>query len=100
MANDNEELTYTPPLIGPGHSSTTITDKISEVVLTKRTPLEWFVLFGIGFLGTMSLMFALSYLVVRGIGIWGVNVPVAWGFAIVNFVWWIGIGHAGTLISA
>ena len=46
------------------------------------------------------LMFALAYLLVRGIGIWGVNVPVAWGFAIVNFVWWIGIGHAGTLISA
>ena len=38
--------------------------------------------------------------VVRGVGVWGVNIPVAWGFAIVNFVWWIGIGHAGTLISA
>ena len=36
----------------------------------------------------------------RGVGIWGINIPVAWGFAIVNFVWWIGIGHAGTLISA
>ncbi|MFO0841468.1 MAG: hypothetical protein U0797_03575 [Gemmataceae bacterium] len=36
----------------------------------------------------------------RGVGIWGVNAPVGWGFAIVNFVWWIGIGHAGTLISA
>jgi len=33
-------------------------------------------------------------------GIWGINIPVGWGFAIVNFVWWIGIGHAGTLISA
>src|SRR5207249_1558609 len=41
-----------------------------------------------------------SYLLVTGVGIWGVNIPVAWGFAIVNFVWWIGIGHAGTLISA
>ncbi len=36
----------------------------------------------------------------RGVGIWGINIPVAWGFAIINFVWWIGIGHAGTLISA
>jgi Ni/Fe-hydrogenase subunit HybB-like protein len=46
------------------------------------------------------LMYALSYLLVRGVGIFGVNVPVGWGFDIVNFVWWIGIGHAGTLISA
>jgi molybdopterin-containing oxidoreductase family membrane subunit len=43
---------------------------------------------------------ALAYLIVKGTGIWGINVPVGWGFAIINFVWWIGIGHAGTLISA
>ena len=43
---------------------------------------------------------ALTWLLAKGVGIWGVNVPVAWGFAIINFVWWIGIGHAGTLISA
>src|SRR5690242_10524967 len=100
MAEDNTELTYTPPLVGPGHTYTTITEKISNLVLTAKTPLEWFGLFAIGFLGTMALLFALAFLLVRGIGIWGVNVPVAWGFAIVNFVWWIGIGHAGTLISA
>src|SRR2546429_729984 len=45
-------------------------------------------------------LYAIAYLLVVGVGIWGINVPVAWGFAIVNFVWWIGIGHAGTLISA
>ncbi len=39
-------------------------------------------------------------LFMKGTGIWGLNIPVAWGFAIINFVWWIGIGHAGTLISA
>ncbi len=43
---------------------------------------------------------AVGYLLFKGIGIWGINIPVGWGFAIVNFVWWIGIGHAGTLISA
>jgi molybdopterin-containing oxidoreductase family membrane subunit len=49
----------------------------------------------------MNLLFvAVAHLLMNGIGIWGVNVPVAWGFAIINFVWWIGIGHAGTLISA
>ena len=52
------------------------------------------------FLLTMMLLFAIGYLFVKGVGIWGVNIPVGWGFAIVNFVWWIGIGHAGTLISA
>jgi Ni/Fe-hydrogenase subunit HybB-like protein len=48
----------------------------------------------------MGFMYAVTYLLLAGVGIWGVNIPVAWGFAIVNFVWWIGIGHAGTLISA
>ena len=48
----------------------------------------------------MILTAAVSYLFLRGVGIWGINIPVAWGFAIVNFVWWIGIGHAGTFISA
>lgn len=100
MREEVEETVYTPPLIGPGHDYRSLTEKISGVVLTTKTPLEWFALAGIGFLGTMMLMFAISVLLVRGIGIWGVNIPVAWGFAIVNFVWWIGIGHAGTLISA
>ncbi|MBP7148353.1 MAG: polysulfide reductase NrfD [Acidobacteria bacterium] len=48
----------------------------------------------------MLLLFAAGYLLLKGVGIWGLNVPVAWAFAITNFVWWIGIGHAGTLISA
>ena len=46
------------------------------------------------------MLFAIGYLFIKGVGIWGINIPVGWGFAIVNFVWWIGIGHAGTLISA
>src|SRR5215472_15466678 len=100
MREEVEETVYTPPLIGPGHDYRSLTDKISGIVLTAKTPIEWFVLFGIGFAGTMMLMLALSVLFVRGVGIWGINIPVAWGFAIVNFVWWIGIGHAGTLISA
>ncbi len=49
---------------------------------------------------SISLRLAVCYLFLKGVGIWGINIPVAWGFAIINFVWWIGIGHAGTLISA
>src|SRR4029078_5698526 len=87
-------------LIEAGYTFGTITDKISAIVLTRRTPLEWLAGFGLSFLLTMLLLFSVSYLLVKGIGIWGVNIPVAWGFGIINFVWWIGIGHAGTLISA
>ncbi|MBI4476225.1 MAG: polysulfide reductase NrfD [Acidobacteria bacterium] len=89
-----------PPVIAPGHTFGSVTDKISSIVLTRRTPFAWFVGFGIAFLLAMVLFFSITYLLVRGVGIWGINVPVAWGFAIINFVWWIGIGHAGTLISA
>jgi molybdopterin-containing oxidoreductase family membrane subunit len=94
------EAAEVAPLIGPGHSFTTVTDKISAVVLTERTPRWWFVGFGVSFLLALVLLQAIGYLVLAGTGIWGVNRPVGWGFAIVNFVWWIGIGHAGTLISA
>jgi Ni/Fe-hydrogenase subunit HybB-like protein len=87
-------------IIGPGHTYATVTDKISSIVLTRKWSLHWLVGFGISFMLVMLLMVAVTYLFIEGIGIWGVNIPVAWGFAIINFVWWIGIGHAGTLISA
>ncbi len=88
------------PIIGGGYTLTTITSKISSIVLTRGVSRKWYVGFGISFVLVMVLMFSISWLLVKGIGIWGVNVPIAWGFAIANFVWWIGIGHAGTLISA
>jgi molybdopterin-containing oxidoreductase family membrane subunit len=77
-----------------------VTDKISAIVLGKRAPWGWWVGFAISFALTMLLLYAVAELLVVGIGIWGINIPVGWGFAITNFVWWIGIGHAGTLISA
>jgi Ni/Fe-hydrogenase subunit HybB-like protein len=89
-----------PPVIGPGQSFASVTEKISSIVLTGRLRLGWLGGLAIGFLLTLALGAAVTYLLVRGVGIWGINIPVAWGFAIVNFVWWIGIGHAGTLISA
>ncbi|MGH7202133.1 MAG: NrfD/PsrC family molybdoenzyme membrane anchor subunit [Planctomycetaceae bacterium] len=88
------------PFVKPGHSMGSVTDKISSIVLRRRPPLGWYVGFGISFLLVMLLFYAITWLFIEGIGIWGVNVPVAWGFAIINLVWWIGIGHAGTLISA
>jgi molybdopterin-containing oxidoreductase family membrane subunit len=87
-------------VIAPGHTFSTVTDKISAIVLTQKFGPGWMAGVGICMLLVMALTGAVAYLFARGVGIWGVNVPVAWGFAIVNFVWWVGIGHAGTFISA
>jgi molybdopterin-containing oxidoreductase family membrane subunit len=89
-----------PPLVGPGYTMASVSDKISSVVLTQPTPRAWFVGMAISFALTMLLIVTIVALLVRGVGLWGINIPVAWAFAIINFVWWIGIGHAGTLISA
>jgi Ni/Fe-hydrogenase subunit HybB-like protein len=92
--------TGAPPVIAPGHTFSTVTDKISAIVLNRRTPLGWWLGFGAAFSLAGLLFVSLTYLVVEGIGIWGNNIPVGWAFDITNLVWWIGIGHAGTLISA
>ena len=88
-----------PPVVAPGHSPGSVTDQITAVVLNE-TPRWWWVGFGFSFLLVLVLLQALTKLLFEGTGIWGLNIPVGWGFAIINFVWWIGIGHAGTLISA
>jgi Ni/Fe-hydrogenase subunit HybB-like protein len=89
-----------PPIIAPGHTFGSVTDKISSIVLTRKTPIGWWLGFLLSFGILNVLLLSIGYLLVKGVGIWGVDIPVGWGFAIVNFVWWIGIGHAGTLISA
>jgi molybdopterin-containing oxidoreductase family membrane subunit len=88
------------PLVGPGHTFGSVTDRISTMVLQRRTPLGWWLGFATGFGLLQLLLIAVGFLLFKGIGVWGPNVPVGWGFDIINFVWWIGIGHAGTLISA
>ena len=89
-------------VIGPGHDYGSVTDEIGGVVFRPflKTPRQMFIGFAFAFLLVNLLMIAVTWLFVRGVGVWGIDMPVAWGFAIVNFVWWIGIGHAGTLISA
>src|SRR5437773_10707903 len=87
-------------IIAPGYTFGTVTDQIATVVLTKRTPRFWFAGFAAGLTLLMLFLLAVVTLVVRGTGIWGLRTPVMWAFDITNFVWWIGIGHAGTLISA
>jgi Ni/Fe-hydrogenase subunit HybB-like protein len=81
--------------------------EVSDAELTDRllSPLWsrsriWLFAFGVTGVGSLLFGTAIAYTVVAGIGVWGNNIPVAWAFAITNFVWWIGIGHAGTFISA
>ncbi len=87
-------------VLGAGWSYASIGDKIADVVLTRPAGRAWRIAFWSTFLAMLAFFAAIGYLFVRGVGIWGVNQPVAWGFAIANCVWWIGIGHAGTFISA
>ncbi len=75
-----------------------LTDRLLAPLL--RGAPRWRSLFIVSAHGTLVLVGAIGYTFARGIGVWGNNIPVAWAFAIINFVWWIGIGHAGTFISA
>src|ERR1700691_4485824 len=99
-SSDPVTVEFTGPIIGPGYNYATVTDKISAIALNRPPPRWWILGFAVSFLLVMMLLVAVTYLFVDGVGIWGINIPIAWGVAIINFVWWIGIGHAGTLISA
>jgi len=92
-------LDYQVPLITGNQTFSSITEKISAIAESKTTK-EWFILFAFFSSLTLMLLGSIGYLVWEGTGIWGLNNPVGWGWAIVNFVFWVGIGHAGTLISA
>lgn len=87
------------PLITGNQTFSTITEKISSIT-ERKTPKMWFVLFGTASSFAILMFGLIAYLVWDGVGVWGVQIPVGWGWAIVNFVFWVGIGHAGTLISA
>jgi len=90
---------YKVPLITGNPSFTDITESVS-IVSESKTTKEWLLLFGLSASMLLMLLGSIGYLVWEGTGIWGLNTPVGWGWAIVNFVFWVGIGHAGTLISA
>jgi Ni/Fe-hydrogenase subunit HybB-like protein len=88
------------PVLAPGHTFGSVTDKISSIVLAPQIHIGWIAGLALSFVVVLVLITAVAYLLIMGVGIWGIRSPTMWGFAIVNFVWWIGIGHAGTLISA
>src|SRR5271169_6962918 len=100
VEGNNVAVLEEPPVIGPGQTFDTVTDTITDAVLKRPIGLGWVAGLAVGMTLLAILGMAVTYLFLRGVGIWGIEMPVAWGFAIINFVWWIGIGHAGTLISA
>ncbi len=89
-----------PPLVKGEATFSTVTRDISGIAEKKKTPIWWWVAFLISGMLAMNLLVMIGYLIWEGTGVWGLNIPVGWGWAIVNFVFWVGIGHAGTLISA
>ncbi len=88
------------PLVLGNPSFNKVTETISGICEKKETPIWWWIALGVSGLLSLNLAAMIGYLVWEGTGIWGLNIPVSWGWAIVNFVFWVGIGHAGTLISA
>ncbi len=90
------------PLVTGEHNFATVTESVCRITEqpVSATPLGWWVAFAISASAMMLLFAMIGYLFFGGVGVWGVNNPVGWGFAIINFVFWVGIGHAGTLISA
>ena len=106
MANGTKELDRAhvlgevSPVLAPGQTYETVGQSVADSILTRKPPREWYVALTVGALLVGLLGMSITWLLLKGVGVWGLNIPVAWGFAIINFVWWIGIGHAGTLISA
>ena len=92
-------LGYPTNLLTPEQTYESVNRTIGEIPLS-RAPAAWWFGFVIAFTLLMIFFLAVSWLLIKGVGIWGINIPVAWGFAIVNFVWWVGIAHAGTFTSA
>ncbi len=88
------------PLITGDNDYASVTAKVCAIVEQPKPPRAWYIAFGISVFWTGVLFAMVAYLIGTGLGVWGVMIPVAWGWAIVNFVFWVGIGHAGTLISA
>ncbi len=100
LDNAWDDPTRRAPLVLGGKDFNDVTEAVAGIVERPRPPRAWYIAFGISVTLTGVLFAMIAYLLFVGVGVWGVMVPVGWGFAIVNFVFWVGIGHAGTLISA
>jgi Ni/Fe-hydrogenase subunit HybB-like protein len=94
------DLPAEAPVVRPGVTLRSLSEEVSNRVLRPKTPLWWWIGFGIGTVLLLIFLVQLTYLFINSVGIWGVNIPVAWGFAILEYVWWIALASGGTIVSA
>lgn len=99
MSAEANNIAIEKPLIENNPTFSSLTEEISGIT-ERKTPRVWYLALAAAVSLLMVLAGSIGYLIYEGVGIWGLNNPVGWGWAIINFVWWVGIGHAGTLISA
>ena len=88
------------PIVEPGVSLRSVSEEVSNRVLQPQAPRWWWVGFAFGLTLFFVLLVAMAWLFINGIGVWGVNIPVAWGLAIAEYVWWIALASGGTIVSA
>jgi len=88
------------PIILPGETTASMTDQVCAMPFANHAPLWWLLSFGAASILLLALVVSSSWLFFAGIGVWGVSWPTVWGFAIINYVWWIAIASGGTFISA
>jgi Ni/Fe-hydrogenase subunit HybB-like protein len=88
------------PVLEEGYTPAAISDQLISIPLARHASSAWYIGFAASFALVMLFLVAISWTVIRGVGIWGVMIPVAWGVAIVTFVWWVGIAHASSLVVA
>ena len=94
------ELPAEAPVVGPDVTLTSLSEEVSSRVLMDRAPRWWWIGFGCSFLLFIALLVQMGWLFVNGIGVWGVAIPVAWAFAMLEYVWWIALASGGTIVSA
>jgi Ni/Fe-hydrogenase subunit HybB-like protein len=94
------ELPSEAPVVRPGVTLRSLSEEVSDRVLQPHAPRWWWIGFGISLVLLLTLVVAMAWLFINGIGVWGVNIPVAWGFAISEYVWWIALASGGTIVSA
>ena len=97
--NTSDDPRVRAPLVLGGRGFSDVTDLVCSVH-ERETPIGWYIGFAISNALLLLMGITILYLFTTGVGVWGNNTPVSWAFDIVNFVFWVGIGHAGTLISA
>ena len=94
------ELPADAPIVTRDVTLASLSEEVSGRVLANRAPRWWWIGFGISFTLFLLLVIAMTWLFVNGIGVWGVNIPVAWGLALAEYVWWIALASGGTIVSA